>query len=415
MHSFAFATSGLVLAAATIAFTAAAGAHAAALLRDSSASRLSAPSNAWDSYIWAPASRTVFPHAVYETAGNVTLTSQQGMDRFGIVLQGPGARATLDFGQETSGYLTVDFGVVTTNGLQLGVAFSESARFVGVDSDNSTDTAVEDGALYATASTGGTFTFGREFARGSFRFVTFYLGAGSSEGAAIEISSVSSYFTAAPLTAEEDLRTYSGHFFSDNDLLNRIWYAGAYTVQLCTIFSNESRANPPTIQSYGWFNNATVANASGPDVVEVFVDGARRDRTPWAGDFGISILSKAIAWNADNLRSVHNSLLSLFAIQEPNGQFSYAGTPIAPRIQQYGVDSNTYHLWTLIALADYAGLSGNYTLIASLWDQVLLGFDFIMDLVDPEDNLLSIATAIYDYLIRLPRFHKQLAHYFFRA
>ncbi|KAJ5661408.1 uncharacterized protein N7477_009024 [Penicillium maclennaniae] len=31
------------------------------------------------------------------------------------------------------------------------------------------------------------------------------------------------------------LRNYNGWFHSDDDLINKIWYAGAYTNQLCTI------------------------------------------------------------------------------------------------------------------------------------------------------------------------------------
>ena len=38
-----------------------------------------------------------------------------------------------------------------------------------------------------------------------------------------------------PHYADDQLRDYTGYFHCDDELLNRIWYAGAYTNQLCTI------------------------------------------------------------------------------------------------------------------------------------------------------------------------------------
>jgi len=44
---------------------------------------------------------------------------------------------------------------------------------------------------------------------------------------------VTVYFTPAPTLS--DLRAYRGSFRSNDDLLNRVWYAGAYTVPVDTI------------------------------------------------------------------------------------------------------------------------------------------------------------------------------------
>ncbi|KAE9293144.1 hypothetical protein PF008_g24880 [Phytophthora fragariae] len=288
----------------------------------------------WDQYFQSPASRDIEPVGIYGSSGDVNVSDLTA---------------------------TVSGNGSTVTDTKLGVAFSKSAQYIGIESDLSTDMAIIDGTIYAPAGPDSSYTFGREFARGSYRYLT--LSTSSSD--AVEITGVSTHFTAAPATDDDKLREYSGYFYSDDDLLNRIWYAGAYTVQLCTIASNESRANPPTITEYGWFNNATIQNVT--TGAEVFVDGAKRDRTPWPGDFGVSTLSKVVSLNSDNLLSVRHAINSLYAIQNTtNGQFAYAGTPIAPRVQLAGINSDTYHIWTLIALADYATLTADTEFVETL-------------------------------------------------
>ncbi|KAG2792522.1 hypothetical protein PC119_g26245, partial [Phytophthora cactorum] len=339
----------------------------------------------WEQYIQSPVSRDIEPVSIYGSSGNVNVSELTA------TLSGNGSTVTYDFGQQVTGFITLQFGSGTTSDTQLGVAFSESAQYIGIESDLSTDMAIIDGTIYAPAAPDSTYTFGREFARGSYRYLT--LSTGSSDP--IEITGVSTHFTAAPATDDDKLREYSGYFYSDDDLLNRIWYAGAYTVQICTIASNESRANPPTITEYGWFNNATIQNVS--TGAEVYVDGAKRDRTPWPGDFGVATLSKMVTLNGDNLLSVRHAINSLYAIQNTtNGQFAYAGTPIAPRVQLAGINSDTYHIWTLIALVDYTILTADTEFLENHWSDALFGFEFILGNVDSSDMLLNV-TGIYDW------------------
>jgi hypothetical protein len=66
-----------------------------------------------------------------------------------------------------------------------------------------------------------------------------------------------------------------------DELLNPIWYAGAYTKQLCTIDPNHGYAvihifqiNSPISDAtnVAWYNNYTVTNGS-----SALTDGAKRD------------------------------------------------------------------------------------------------------------------------------------------
>jgi hypothetical protein len=334
----------------------------------------------WDSYNQSPASRDVGPETIYGSTGNVTLSESNPL---AATLSGTGSTVTFDFGRQTSGVVTVHFGAATSSGTQLGVAFTENKRYIGITSDRATGPLL-DGTLFAPAEPESTYTFGREFGRGGFRYLT----VSTNSDASVEVAGISTHFTAAPSTDDDKLRDYSGYFFCDDDLLNRIWYAGAYTVQLCGISASEARASPPDI-SAGWANNATIANVSAD--AEVFVDGAKRDRTPWPGDYGISTLSKAVSLNGDNLLSVRNALTSIIAIQDAStGEFPYAGTPLGLGYQAAGTNSDTYHLWTIIATADYTTLSGDKTLVTEVWDQVQRGFEFTLAKVDATDSLLTV-------------------------
>ncbi|EEY68947.1 glycoside hydrolase, putative [Phytophthora infestans T30-4] len=300
----------------------------------------------WEQYIQSPASRDIAPVSIYGSSGNVNVSDLTAR------LSGNGSTVTNDFGQQVAGFITLQF---------------------------------------APAAPDSTYTFGREFARGSFRYLTL----STSSSAPIEITGVSTHFTAAPATDDDKLREYSGYFYRDDELLNRIWYAGAYTVQICTIASNESRANPPTITKYGWFSNATIQNVTSG--AEVYVDGTKRDRTPWPGDFGVATLSWVTTLNDDNLLSVRHAINSLYAIQNTtNGQFAYAGTPIAPRVQLAGINSDTYHLWTLISIVDYAILTADTEFLKSHWDRALFGFEFNLGNVDSSDMLLNV-TGVFDW------------------
>ena len=53
------------------------------------------------------------------------------------------------------------------------------------------------------------------------------------------------YFTPAPTLS--DLRAYRGSFRSNDDLINRVWYAGAYTVQMDTIDPLQGRVWPAAL------------------------------------------------------------------------------------------------------------------------------------------------------------------------
>lgn len=77
-------------------------------------------------------------------------------------------------------------------------------------------------ALYVGEGAG-TYTVDREHARGGYRYLSL-INNGTDE---IVLTGLSVYFTAAPT---QDLQSsYTGYFHTNDELINRVWYAGAYT------------------------------------------------------------------------------------------------------------------------------------------------------------------------------------------
>jgi len=148
-------------------------------------------------------------------------------------------------------------------------------------------------------------------------------------------SQISTYFTAAPV---QDLRDYKGYFHSNDELLNRIWYAGAqlfshlssfpfsqrpgaYTNQLGTIdpkfgnslvhlFGQSSQTDIEIKDTLTWYNNHTISEGT-----SCITDGAKRDRLVWSGDLSIALPS--IFASTNNLDSVKNAIDSLLVLQNP--------------------------------------------------------------------------------------------------
>ncbi|KAG8766375.1 hypothetical protein FRC12_006921 [Ceratobasidium sp. 428] len=135
-------------------------------------------------------------------------------------------------------------------------------------------------------------------------------------------------------------------FYSSDEFLNKIWYAGAYTIQLSTIPSSTGRSHDHFMERYGYDNSAPAGYGRA-----VLTDGARRDRTVWAGDRAISTTAQHYTLN--DAYSSQTGIEWLFAQQDPTtGQMPYA----APPIDEWG--SDTYHMWSMIVLYDtyfYAG------------------------------------------------------------
>jgi hypothetical protein len=300
---------------------------------------------------FAPASRTVKPVSVYTTVGNVTAPGNLvtgGSARF----SGENSYVVLDFEKEVGGLITLGFAGASGTGRRVGLAFSETAAYVGPNSDASRQLPGSEGAIYAAVDGSGTYTMPKDKLRGGFRYLTLFLG---SDGW-VDINDVTLQFTPDP--DRTNPRDYPNYFRSDDDLLNKLWYAGAYTVQTNIIAPDTGRSkfapNP------GWQNSAVV----GPGT-SVLTDGAKRDRTVWPGDLGVALPTAYASLN--DTKSSRNALEALYGLQRADGMLPYAGPEIGHPDNGDTYISDTYHLWTLVGTGLYHRYTDDNAWVRSIW------------------------------------------------
>jgi hypothetical protein len=331
------------------------------------------PARKSDPYILAPASRTVLPVAVHSSSGAVThpmnvLTHQP------TTLSGAGAQLVLDFGKEVGGILSVEFGASSGSEL-LGVAFSESSLYVGPNSDNTAGGGASDGALEISVS-GPSWTSEAKHLRGGFRYATLFMKSAGS----VDITGVSLAFSPDPERALPN--QYPNYFYCNDELLNKAWYSGAYTFQTNVIFNQQGRV--PPAPAANWDNSAMVGEAGNV----VLVDGAKRDRTVWAGDTGIAVPTGYAA--LFDTEAAKNSLTTLFNHQHEDGHLNWSGPP-------WNLDngSDTYHLWTLHGTYLAYLYSGDKTWLDSVWSRYKSAMTYITGKMS-ENGLLNV-TATADW------------------
>lgn len=220
-----------------------------------------------------------------------------------------------------------------------------------------------------------------------------YLRSGSRDQQYVSLRNIWVNCTAFP--SQSNGRAYTGYFSSSSPLLNRIWYAGAYTLQLSTIDPKEGSAlidyNRPldgnTSPTGSWYNNFTISPGNA-----VTTDGAKRDRVVWPGDMYVAITG--IAVSTYDMAAVRNALDVLFEHQYSDGSLPYAGPPLGFR----GEFSDTYHLHTLLGVYNYVLYSGDVAWLKRRWSQYIRALEASMEKVDDLGLLHVSSTA--DWLRR---------------
>lgn len=313
----------------------------------------------------------------------------------------------------------------------IALTYSESPEFATVDGDATNDHLLTDLPLYFPLQNG-TNCLGPDFVRGGFKFLSIrlpkdpdetggfwhtgserpanrgasrrvslwsraqnILGINSSiekkSEAGVALSEIWVNCTAFP--SNPNPRAYTGYFSSSSTLLNRIWYAGAYTLQLSTLDPKEGSAlidynrhidhnNSP---AGSWYSNFSISNGSA-----VTTDGAKRDRMVWPGDMSIAV--PGIAVSTYDMLAVRNALETIFAHQYGDGSMPYAGPPMG-----FGREfSDTYHLHTLLGVYNYVLYSGDLDWLKSRWGKYIIALEISINKVD-ETGLLHV-TSTADWL-----------------
>jgi hypothetical protein len=174
----------------------------------------------YSEYILAPTSRTVYPASVHKVNGSVTNADSLAGSPHGSAIFNGISSVTFDYSKNIAGVVSVTVGTSSSPDAFIGLTYTESSLWINGQASDATADAGLDEVLWLPVGKGpGTYTVDRIHERGAFR----YLSLVSNTTAKIQVTSISTNFTAAPV---QDLRAYRGYFHSNDELLNRIWYAG---------------------------------------------------------------------------------------------------------------------------------------------------------------------------------------------
>lgn len=256
----------------------------------------------WESNIYSPHSRFIPPTSIISLSDGKKLSGYDGESI--IILNTTHQEVVLDFGIEVGGIVAFDY--TLSQDTSVGLTFTEAKDFIGRRGDNSLgDSRGEpgDGPLLVDLVTDndGHYALPDKNLRGGFRYFTVFLDS-PTEDTRLEISNITLEISFQPTWP--NLKAYRGYFHSDDELLNKIWYSGAYTVQTNSVPGNTGRNNADASPS-DWRNDAWITNGA-----TVLLDGAKRDRWVWIGDMGTAVPSAFVS--TGDLDSTKYALLSIY-------------------------------------------------------------------------------------------------------
>lgn len=278
-------------------------------------------------YWLEPSSRTVEPAVLAvtdlegRTSGHLEYMPGAGFE----VRLSPTTRTGIlvDFGQEVGGHLRLRFGSGSCR--RLGVQMAESERhlrnIVLAGAGKRLDPA--SGIRHVRAKEGQERVVDH---CGGFRYAWLYPECpGRVTLAAVELD-----YT--PHIADPD---ECGYFVCSDDALNRAWFAGLHTVQMCTIDPSYGGADGRHgLGRYDW----------------VVVNGARRDRLVWSAD--LSPAGAAVYTSFNESTAIRDSLLSLARYQEKSGYIpACSPSPLTARVAAGLFGDHT--AWWVVVLYQY--------------------------------------------------------------
>lgn len=347
-------------------------------------------SDAWKTLVQAPASRDVAPVRVVSVSGAVdnpqALVGGDGVTTLDYAAGGEAPVVVLDYGKEIGGISAYDV-AGSAEAPTLHASFSEALRFMTPRGDlgGFANLLFQSGApeRFETIAVTGARRYAGPLVQGGQRYQRITL----STPGTVQLRGVGFRFTGY-LGTPKNLR---GHFLSDDRLLNRIWYAGAWTLNLNQ--APAGTAQLPTQRNDG----------------NLIFDGAKRDRAPWTGD---QLVAAPTAFHSVPIEYVRDTLALLgsrpgssqwwttnrdpspYAMVKAEGDRSQPGPmpgtcephTVNPVCMMYG---DTYSMMYVIALRNYLLYSGDKAFVRSAWPNVTRQMAWNEQYVDA-DGLYSI-------------------------
>jgi hypothetical protein len=302
-------------------------------------------------YWLEPSSRKVTPVSLSVTdfSGRV-LDTVPYAERAGLELRmSPLARTGIlaDFGREVGGYPRITFS--RGSGRRVGVQAVESRSHLMSPLVIEPLSLADPSVYYAHAKA----RDGRQVELphcGGFMYLWIY----PERPGRVALQDVTVTYT--PHIADRDS---CGYFLCSDDTLNRAWYAGLHTVQMCTIDPRLGAADSRhKLSDSDW----------------VLVDGAKRDRLVWTGDLGPG--GAALYASFYDTDVIRDSLVSLSAFQEKNGYIPACSVgPVPARVA--GGLFGDYVAWWVVALYQYYVHTGDIELVRELFPVIKRALSYL--------------------------------------
>jgi hypothetical protein len=175
-------------------------------------------------YILAPSQRDLSPVSVHQANGTVinaagVTTSGSGGTTFNSV-----SAVTYDYTKNIGGLVSFVVSSSSDSEQYIGISFTESSMWISPDGSDATQNIAIDETLWFKITGPGNYSVEPLHDRGGFRYLNVYHNSTGN----VTLSHLQTYFTAMPHFPDDGLREYTGYFHSNDEKLNRVWYAGMY-------------------------------------------------------------------------------------------------------------------------------------------------------------------------------------------
>ncbi len=340
--------------------------------------------NSWRSYDEAPSDSLVTPVRVVRVSGEVTNPDALVHPSPGSTTTltyspgGPAPQVVLDYGKEIAGFATFD--VASTTGTTVRAAYSEALANMSPTGDKAVTPAPfasGNGNRYDDFPLPASGTVTASIIQGGQRYELLTL---ESPGT---VALHSAGFDFTPLRATPAV--IPGHFLSSDQVLNRVWWAGAYTLNL-------NELTPGTTVLPGAVNQ-----------LRLIMDGAKRDRAIWSGDH---LISDQTDYYTSDPRYVRDSL-DLFGTHPASGagelQPTTGRSPSPGRSRVHArrtprsktnasTWSASYSIVFVPALYQYYLHTGDSAFVRQMWQSVIRQMAWDAQQVD-SNGLFSVQTG----------------------
>ena len=363
--------------------------------------------NAWQSYVEANGASTLAPVAVTAT-GDVTnpnaLVSGNGVTTLTDVAGQPPPTVVLDYGREVGGLPFFKVASVTPGmgaaSVTMRAGYSEVKQYMFGTNGAGYLPSAPGGSTMVTGDANGNNGVGTDNNRYDDYTLTSASGGTTVTNAVSQIQGGERYeaitltspgtvaVSAAGITAKFNnlgAGSYQGYFLSSDDTLNRIWYDGVYTAQTDAV---------PT--------GATCASATSCNLAPTILDGAKRDRRPWAGDLSVEgrTLFDSLGFGAGGSDYIKYAIGGFGSAPVSDGSVcgqisDWTAYPKSPATCSFY--SPTYSMYYPINLAEYYLYSGDTAFAESQYQVMKNELAYNVASIDSSSGLTTASGSDWDF------------------